>query len=102
MQEGRWPDVRRRGSLLEPDQLGRREVMAPVPTATRIAEERRLFYVACTRARSRLVVTAVAGTEGEADQPSRFLAELGVPRGSFRDGRDGRCRCQLWLASSAA
>jgi superfamily I DNA/RNA helicase/RecB family exonuclease len=79
VQEGKWPDIRRRGSLLEPDQLGRREVMAPVPTATRIAEERRLFYVACTRARSRLVITAVAGTEGEADQPSRFLGELGVP-----------------------
>src|SRR5215207_6233324 len=79
VQEGTWPDVRRRGSLLEADQLGRHEVLAPVPTATRIAEERRLFYVACTRARSRLVVTAVAGTEGEADQPSRFLAELGVP-----------------------
>ena len=78
VQEGRWPDVRRRGSLLEPDRLGRHEVMAPVPTANRIAEDRRLFYVACTRARSRLVVTAVAGTEGEADQPSRFLAELGV------------------------
>jgi len=78
VQEGRWPDVRRRGSLLEPDRLGRHEVLAPVPTATRIAEERRLFYVACTRARSRLVVTAVAGTEGEADQPSRFLTELGV------------------------
>jgi ATP-dependent exoDNAse (exonuclease V) beta subunit len=78
VQEGRWPDVRRRGSLLEPDRLGRHEVMAPVPTATRIAEERRLFYVACTRARSRLVVTAVAGTEGEADQPSRFITELGV------------------------
>jgi superfamily I DNA/RNA helicase/RecB family exonuclease len=78
VQEGRWPDVRRRGSLLEPDQMGSRQVTTPVPTATRIAEERRLFYVACTRARSRLVVTAVAGTEGEADQPSRFLSELGV------------------------
>ena len=79
VQEGAWPDVRRRGSLLEPDRLGRHEVTAPVPTASRIAEERRLFYVACTRARSRLVVTAVAGTEGEGDQPSRFLTELGVP-----------------------
>ena len=79
VQEGRWPDVRRRGSLLEPDRLGSREVTPPVPTALRIAEERRLFYVACTRARRRLVVTAVAGTEGEADQPSRFLGELGVP-----------------------
>jgi superfamily I DNA/RNA helicase/RecB family exonuclease len=79
VQEGSWPDIRRRGSLLEADRLGRRGVSEVVPTAQRIAEERRLFYVACTRARSRLVVTAVAGTEGEGDQPSRFLTELGVP-----------------------
>ena len=59
--------------------MGRQAVNEAAPTASRIAEERRLFYVACTRARSRLVVTAVAGTEGEADQPSRFLVELGVP-----------------------
>jgi superfamily I DNA/RNA helicase/RecB family exonuclease len=79
VQEGVWPDLRRRGSLLEPDRLSRRGLSELVPTAARIAEERRLFYVACTRARRRLVVTAVAGTEGEADQPSRFLSELGAP-----------------------
>jgi superfamily I DNA/RNA helicase/RecB family exonuclease len=78
VQEGTWPDVRRRGSLLEADRLGRRGVSEAVPTAQRIAEERRLFYVACTRARSRLVVTAVAGTKGEGDRPSRFVPELGV------------------------
>jgi superfamily I DNA/RNA helicase/RecB family exonuclease len=78
VQEGVWPDVRRRGSLLEPDRLSRHGLADDVPTAVRIAEERRLFYVACTRARRRLVVTAVAGTEGEGDQPSRFLTELGV------------------------
>jgi RecB family exonuclease len=38
-----------------------------------LAEERRLFYVAATRARERLVVTAVSGDE---EQPSRFLDEL--------------------------
>ncbi len=43
-----------------------------------LTEERRLFYVACTRARERLVVTAVASAEDDGDQPSRFLAELGV------------------------
>ena len=79
VQEGVWPDVRRRGSLLEPDRLGPRGLSELPPTAARIAEERRLFYVACTRARSRLVVTAVSGTEGEANQPSRFLSELGAP-----------------------
>jgi superfamily I DNA/RNA helicase/RecB family exonuclease len=79
VQEGAWPDVRRRGSLLEPDRLSPAGVSELPPTAVRIAEERRLFYVACTRARRRLVVTAVAGTEGEGDEPSRFLHELGVP-----------------------
>ena len=95
VQEGTWPDVRRRGSLLEADRLGAQSVTDPAPTASRIAEERRLFYVACTRARSRLVVTAVAGTEGEGDQPSRFLAELGVPV----HARPGRPRRPLSLSS---
>ena len=95
VQEGSWPDVRRRGSLLEADRLGRRGVSEAVPTAQRIAEERRLFYVACTRARSRLVVTAVAGTEGEGDQPSRFLTELGVAVQPL----PGRPRRPLSLAS---
>ena len=78
VQESAWPDIRRRGSLLEPDRLGPHGLVEIEPTASRIAEERRLFYVACTRARRRLVVTAVAGTEGEGDQPSRFLTELGA------------------------
>ena len=34
--------------------------MPPVTTRELLMEERRLFYVACTRARQRLVVTAVA------------------------------------------
>ncbi len=95
VQEGSWPDVRRRGSLLEPDRLSPAGVSELPPTAARVAEERRLFYVACTRARRRLVVTAVAGTEGEGDQPSRFLAELGVPVRTVA----GRPRRPLTLAA---
>jgi len=78
VQEGSWPDIRRRGSLLEADRLSRHGLAQTQPPAARIAEERRLFYVACTRASRRLVVTAVEGTDGENDQPSRFITELGV------------------------
>jgi superfamily I DNA/RNA helicase/RecB family exonuclease len=79
VQEGIWPDPRRRDTMLETDLLGDDGLVEPPPPSVRLAAERRLFYVACTRATRRLVVTAVAGTDGEGDQPSRFLDELGVP-----------------------
>jgi len=43
-----------------------------------LAEERRLFYVAVTRAAERLVVTAVQSGDDGGERPSRLLAELGV------------------------
>jgi superfamily I DNA/RNA helicase/RecB family exonuclease len=83
VQEGVWPDLRLRGSLLGADALAAlaqdRAVAGSAPdrSAELLAEERRLFYVAVTRARERLVVTAVQGAEQ--DRPSRFVEELGVP-----------------------
>jgi superfamily I DNA/RNA helicase/RecB family exonuclease len=77
VQEGSWPDLRRRGSLLGVEQLvdavAGRDVPGAPGVAPQLAEERRLFYVAITRARRRLLVTAVRGEE---EQPSRFLDEL--------------------------
>ncbi|MCQ4042906.1 ATP-dependent helicase [Streptantibioticus rubrisoli] len=78
VQEGLWPDLRRRGSLLEADRIGRDGLAEPLPPGALLAEERRLFYVACTRAKERLVVTAVKAPADDGDQPSRFLSELGV------------------------
>ena len=77
VQEGTWPDLRPRGSLLGVDLLV--DVLAERPAVSsgvlfeRLVEERRLFYVAATRASRRLIVTAVASEE---TQPSRFLDEL--------------------------
>ncbi|MGW5732417.1 MULTISPECIES: ATP-dependent helicase [Streptomyces] len=78
VQEGLWPDLRRRGSLLEADRIGSDGLAEPLTPGALLAEERRLFYVAATRARERLVVTAVKAPADDGDQPSRFLTELGV------------------------
>ena len=76
VQDGEWPDTRLRSSLLQPDRLTR-DGLGPYPSVREaVAEERRLFYVACSRARERLVVTAVASGSDEGDQPSRFVGEL--------------------------
>jgi superfamily I DNA/RNA helicase/RecB family exonuclease len=82
VQDGVWPDLRRRSSLLEAERLDPPErggLREPVSRAELLVDERRLFYVACTRARRRLLVTAVAGTDEDGVRPSRFLDELGVP-----------------------
>ncbi|MFB7610229.1 ATP-dependent helicase [Streptomyces gardneri] len=78
VQEGLWPDLRRRGSLLEADRIGRDGLAEPLTPGALLAEERRLFYVAATRARDRLVVTAVKAPAEDGDQPSRFLTEFGA------------------------
>jgi len=74
VQEGAWPDLRLRGSL-----LGSTDLVDLVtgrghdPRAARAQvrhDETRLFHVAVTRARERLLVTAV---RSEDEQPSPFL-----------------------------
>ncbi|MGF7234377.1 MAG: ATP-dependent helicase, partial [Frankia sp.] len=81
VQDGVWPDLRRRNSLLESERLDSPEtggVREPMTRTELLVDERRLFYVALTRARRRLVVTAVESTDDDGERPSRFIDEMGV------------------------
>jgi superfamily I DNA/RNA helicase/RecB family exonuclease len=79
VQEGVWPDLRLRDSLLGAQALV--EVLRGRPVdgaagiraahASVLADETRQFHVAVSRARRRLLVTAVASTD---EQPSSFLS----------------------------
>ena len=78
VQEGQWPDLRLRGTVLGVEKLV--DTLAGFPdddtlssVAPILAEERRLFRLAASRARHTLLVSAV---RGEDEQPSRFLDEL--------------------------
>lgn len=93
--EGRWPVLTSGSSMLGvADAL---DAALGVPSGTappdRLADERRLFYVAVTRARRRLVVTSHVDQD---TLPSRFLTELAgtddLPTGWPESGDHGRRR----------
>ncbi|WP_197502415.1 ATP-dependent helicase [Gordonia sp. 852002-10350_SCH5691597] len=89
--DGLWPSLRSRGSVLATAELvDLLDGVAPdgIDVVTRgagaLADERRLLLVACTRARRRLLVTAVEDGSGDAS-PSRFVAEIAAALGSASD-----------------
>ena len=90
--DGLWPSLRSRGSVLgtaalvdlldgiDPDALD-----SLSRSAITLADERRLLLVACTRARSALLVTAVEDGGGDAS-PSRFVPEIADALGGYGTG----------------
>ncbi|AZI58137.1 ATP-dependent helicase [Nakamurella antarctica] len=96
VEEGRWPAQVSNSSLLGTSDLLDFAHGLPA-TASRsihnLADERRLFYVAATRAKKILIATAVADPQ---TQPSRFLFEIAgtqeIPQGRplSADGRERR------------
>ena len=86
VQEGVWPDLRLRGVAAGRRRPGRAS-RSPVrpgrlaalrPAGRLLAEERRLFYVAVTRAPRAARGHRGRGRTRADDRPSRFLEELGV------------------------
>jgi superfamily I DNA/RNA helicase len=104
--EGHWPVLRDRHSLLGTDEVldAAAGIPASVPDGFEVlAEERRLFYVAATRARRRLIATAVADQD---TVPSRFLGELAGTQAELATGwpaeQDGSARRGLHLTDLVA
>lgn len=94
VQEGIWPNLRPRGTLLGVEDLV--DLVAGVVdsgdrvsrAAPILAEERRLLLLACSRARRSLLVTAVESVSGDRDLvPSRFLGELDETADPSEPGR---------------
>ena len=81
VQEGRWPDLRARGSTLRAEELSTQGIGTGPRPADLLEEERRLLFVACTRARHRLHVSAVAEPDDAGDQPSRLFRDLALHLG---------------------
>lgn len=75
-QEGVWPDLRARGTTLRAEELTRDGVGPSGRPADLLEEERRLFYVACTRARERLHLAVVEQPDEGGDRPSRFISDV--------------------------
>ena len=81
IQEGEWPNLKARGSLLGSERLvdylrtgiDSAEALAASTASALADDERRLLHVALTRSKERLIATAVSAEES---QPSRYFEEL--------------------------
>ena len=81
LQEGLWPNLRQRGSLLGSERLVDRlrhgglprKALEAVSASGLIEDERRLLHVAVTRAKTGLIITAI---QKDDDEPSTYFEEI--------------------------
>lgn len=102
VQEEVWPDVRYRATLLQSDQLGADGSVAGASVRELLADERRLMYVACTRAQQRLVVTAVQSPSDAGQRASRFIDEIAQEPAVVRQHQAGAPAAALSTSSMVA
>ena len=86
-QEGAWPSLRGRSSVLHIEQLDGitrgampdAHALARQEAVAQVADERRLFAFALSRAQSSACIAVVASEQMTGEQPSRFVDDLGLP-----------------------
>ena len=76
-QEELWPDLRQHQTLLQSDRIGPGVELMPLTMRELLAQERRLFYVAMTRAMQTLLITATdTSIRDDGVSPSRFISDI--------------------------
>lgn len=91
LQEGSWPNLKQRSSLLGAERLVERmrnldiprDQLAVIAANGLMQDEQRLFHVALTRAKQSLFLTAV---QREDEEPSQFFSEIEVIVNKSDDG----------------
>ena len=79
LQEGLWPNLIVPGTLLQPERIGDRHKLMPLTTKEMLDAERRLFFVAATRAQECLILTACHEHDAASEtgaRMSRFLRDV--------------------------
>jgi DNA helicase-2/ATP-dependent DNA helicase PcrA len=99
--DGRFPSRDRHEAIPYPDALVKETL--PAEGDPHLEEERRLFYVACTRARDRLYLTGAEDVGGaRKKRPSRFLLEIDGIEGAGKLLREERRVASMSLAPKEA
>ena len=76
-QEELWPDLRQHQTLLQSDRIGPNIELMPLTMRELLAQERRLFYVALTRAMQTLLITATdTSVRDDGVSPTRFVTDI--------------------------
>ena len=100
VQEDVWPDVRLRQTLLQADRISKEGELMPTTVREALIAERRLFYVALTRAMKHVVVTTVKEYAEDGEMPSRFIRDIQTSKATI-SARNFSGRPQRALSSDA-
>lgn len=99
--EESWPDLRRRNSLFEPEKLDFDNLAKHIGRNEILREERRLFYVAFTRAKSQVYISSTSADKDQGKLQSRFIANLLPYEQTDSAGKPKKIEPKSWKAEAS-